>query len=110
MDPNKGKEIIPTSTSAEKDEAKPSTLPDRDSPTEKISDIRVTSPSMEDVKAHICANFPDFDVSALFDKKKETKNKKKVSFAKGVTPSKTPTLYYHSNPPHSYSKGFTPQR
>ena len=108
MNSNKDKELIPASASAEKNDAKPSTSPDRNSPAEKKPDIPVASPSMEDVKAHIRANFPDFDVSSLFEKGKDPEEEKKVSFAKGVTPARTPTSYYQSLPPHSYSKGFTP--
>ena len=109
MDPNKGKEknnVTPKSTSPKEDEAKSSQNDVRRDAPIVTSKGQSETPSMEDVKAHIRANFPDFDVSALF----ESENEKKVSFAKGVTPARTPTSYYRSNTPHSYSKGFTPQR
>ena len=108
MDHDKGKEkncITTVSSTSPKEDEKKASQPDAKK-AELIATPNTNSktPSMDDVKAHICANFPDFDVSALFD----TENKNKVTFAKGVTPSRTPTSYYNSHTPHSYSKGFSP--
>ena len=68
-------------------------------------------PSLEDVKAHILATFPAFDVRSLFENDGDKKCEKTVKFEKGVTPCKTPTSYYpRPQRAHSYSKGFTPSR
>ena len=68
-------------------------------------------PSLDEVKAHILANFPDFDVKSLFEKDADKKCEKIVKFEKGFTPIKTPTSYYpRPQYPGSYSKGFTPSR
>ena len=72
------------------------------------------APSLDDVRAHILATFPAFDVRSLFENsenKADKESEKTVKFEKGFTPIKTPTSYYpRPQRPHSYSKGFTPSR
>ena len=60
-------------------------------------------PSIEMLHKHIKEHFPTFDLTTLVVPEERT-----VRFAKGVTPLQPPRSYYHGRPPHSYSKGFTP--
>ena len=60
------------------------------------------APSIEDLRQHIANHFPTFDMTQLIVPEK------KITFQKGVTPTKTPKSYYINRPPHSYSKGFKP--
>ena len=74
MDPNKDKEkksITTKSTSPKEDEGK-SSQPDAHCDQLIVtSNTKSKTPLMDDVKAHICANFLEFDVSALFDTENE---------------------------------------
>ena len=80
------------------------------------------SPSLDDVKAHILATFPNFDVKSLFSNSTNDDVKisnstndddvnKTIKFEKGVTPYKTPKSYY-PRPQYaaSYTKSFTPSQ
>ena len=86
-------------TTTEKDNSPSINVVKEDEETQKTAD----PPSIEMLHKHIKEHFPTFNLTTLV-----VPEKKAVRFAKGVTPLQTPRSYYHERPPHSYSKGFTP--